>query len=422
MILECGHCGAPLDVREGVSITKCRYCGKSNERQRMRTIAAQTPRNFRPPRQWVPPAQFAAPSNVTLPYHGSKAPLAIAVAGFFVLAMSAAGTYVAMRPRAGSIGGSGMSGPTLLSGVTPQVLKGVNLAQNPAGVARDLGARPSETSVYVKLGDPRFEYISISWDKGHPEHPNGFYFGSREKTGLDAQSRAALERHLTGGFEKGSWNSVGHTNFHVQPDGSMSGHVQIVVPGHDEKPNPKWKEQLATLWKVALEAAFGIPANISDRDAFELLSKGHPFSQLTAIDPTTSVDTAADAVLRALPGSVASTFIDLDISVAVDHPLFRQVDLSWKNEKGGKLRSAHFRAKPTYDAKIEALVGCLKGKLGEPKVDVTDYVNKKQSYRFPLPSGTLRVYETNPYITGHGRNGISTADWKRVVEALGGCP
>lgn len=146
MILECGHCGAPLDVREGVSITKCKYCGKSNERQRMRTISAQTPRDFRPPQQWIPPTQFPAPSNLPLKYHGNRAPLVIALVTFAAIAGIGA-TMVGVGASVWSISRTshGTSKPGILSsGATPAMLAALDLNQNPAGIAKTLSVRPSE--------------------------------------------------------------------------------------------------------------------------------------------------------------------------------------------------------------------------------------------------------------------------------------
>ena len=124
MILECGHCGAPLDVREGVSITTCKYCGKANDRQRMRTIAAETPRDFRPPPKWIPPAQFPAPSNIPLEYHRNKGAVAkpfVFVWLAFAIGMAIVGAVVASQAVRGK--SSKVAGGSLFSsGATPAML------------------------------------------------------------------------------------------------------------------------------------------------------------------------------------------------------------------------------------------------------------------------------------------------------------
>ncbi len=62
MIIECKHCGAPLDVQAHTTLARCAYCGTSQRVKTARTQYQQTPANWRPPRQWTPPPQFKAQS------------------------------------------------------------------------------------------------------------------------------------------------------------------------------------------------------------------------------------------------------------------------------------------------------------------------------------------------------------------------
>jgi hypothetical protein len=72
MIIECGHCGAPLDVRETHRVTKCNYCGIANQVKSTRTIAFETPQGWRPPTTWTPPQHAAANSGTVLAYRAVK--------------------------------------------------------------------------------------------------------------------------------------------------------------------------------------------------------------------------------------------------------------------------------------------------------------------------------------------------------------
>ena len=54
MLLECGKCGAPLDVKRWRKVTKCRYCASLNDRTRMTTLAEETPKDFEQPKEWTP--------------------------------------------------------------------------------------------------------------------------------------------------------------------------------------------------------------------------------------------------------------------------------------------------------------------------------------------------------------------------------
>jgi hypothetical protein len=72
MLIECDHCGAPLDVKEGSSTSKCRYCGKTSQVQSLRTVAVETPKDWQPPKTWTPPEHMPAP-QAPLAYHAPAA-------------------------------------------------------------------------------------------------------------------------------------------------------------------------------------------------------------------------------------------------------------------------------------------------------------------------------------------------------------
>jgi hypothetical protein len=87
MIIECGHCGAPLDVKANEKASKCAYCGTSNQVRTQRTIAFETPAGWRPPPQWTPPPHFAANSQQVLMYRavGKGIGLIVGISVFGVL-------------------------------------------------------------------------------------------------------------------------------------------------------------------------------------------------------------------------------------------------------------------------------------------------------------------------------------------------
>jgi hypothetical protein len=73
MLIECNHCGAPLDVKTGEGVAKCTYCGTSSQVKALRTVAPVTPEGWKPPAQWTPPPNFAADSAKVLVYHAGTA-------------------------------------------------------------------------------------------------------------------------------------------------------------------------------------------------------------------------------------------------------------------------------------------------------------------------------------------------------------
>jgi LSD1 subclass zinc finger protein len=73
MLVECSHCGAPLDVRDDARIVKCAYCDHSNRVRSMHTLAPKPPPDWVPPKQWTPPPHKHVPSTQPLAYHKPRA-------------------------------------------------------------------------------------------------------------------------------------------------------------------------------------------------------------------------------------------------------------------------------------------------------------------------------------------------------------
>lgn len=73
MLVECSHCGAPLDVRDDARIVKCAYCDHANRVRTMHTLAPKPPPDWAPPKQWTPPPHKHVPSTRPLVYHQPRA-------------------------------------------------------------------------------------------------------------------------------------------------------------------------------------------------------------------------------------------------------------------------------------------------------------------------------------------------------------
>jgi hypothetical protein len=95
MIIECGHCGAPLDVKTNDRTTKCNYCNTPNQVKAQRTIAFETPVGWQPPPQWQPPQQFAAHAHQVLTYHKTKSAVGLVVTIVVVSVLVTVGGIVA---------------------------------------------------------------------------------------------------------------------------------------------------------------------------------------------------------------------------------------------------------------------------------------------------------------------------------------
>lgn len=71
MLVECNHCGAPLDVKSGARVVACSYCNRQHKVPRMKTLAPETPTDWKPPPLWTPPPQARARSR-PLRFHPVK--------------------------------------------------------------------------------------------------------------------------------------------------------------------------------------------------------------------------------------------------------------------------------------------------------------------------------------------------------------
>jgi hypothetical protein len=401
MIAECRHCGAPLDVKEGVKLTKCRYCGTTNERRAMRTIADVTPKDFRPPPVWTPPAHVPADSTTELRYK-PKSRAGCVIVPLLVVGIAA---IIAAGRNCQAI-----------TGVSPQALATLDLAQTPARMAKTLGGNPSETSAYAKLRSDDFEFVSMSWEDKDLSHPRSFYLKAKDPKNQAA--RAAVTKKLRRLDPNGSFSWEG-VHLSVNDDGSLSASVRAELSGN--QPNPRWRQQLAAAWKLMVGAAFGLALAPTDDEMNTLLGTGYPFGWLASIDPATPIEGAATAVTAKFPGAVAETSSGVKVHVPLDHPMFRQIDLDWGNKKGARLENTYMRGTGRFEAGRDALVDCLIKAFGPPRDrDTTAFVKKKnENVMFELGSITVWVYSTSGQIQPRGA--IDPPTWTRVIKALDGC-
>lgn len=382
MILECSHCGAPLDVKEGATLVRCHYCRVTTERTRMRTLHTHKPVDFRPPPKWTPPAHVAANSELTLAYQregsgGAGCLVTAIVAG--VLAVIGGVVFVSAK-RGGAF--SSISGPSA------EELAKVKLEKGPSALGSKLGANVTETSIYVKLSNDRYDYVTMSWDKQHPEAPTSFYFGPKKGQKADPSIEARLAKHLRGGLDKNhSWRWHG-ASFGYGADGHFNASVRPVESGSIE--NPRWKEQIDLLYRIAVADVLGAKTTIGEDEVRDLLAGGYPLADVGAIDPATEVDAAEKVVFGKFPGAVRVSGSGVELDVPVDHPWILSLELEWPNQKNATLQTVRVHPAGGYDQlgpHVGDFARCLTKAFGAPKVNETDYLKKKKAYDFRLPNG-----------------------------------
>lgn len=103
MILECSHCGAPLDVGSTSGFTKCNYCGRTSRTRNLKTQHAVTPQGWAPPPQWLPPPQYTVHVVQPMPYRKVSSAVGCIVLATvlipLVLVIAGAGLAFALRPK-----------------------------------------------------------------------------------------------------------------------------------------------------------------------------------------------------------------------------------------------------------------------------------------------------------------------------------
>ncbi|MBL8715604.1 MAG: hypothetical protein JNL79_06385 [Myxococcales bacterium] len=415
MILECSHCGAPLDVKEQSRLVRCTYCKVTTERTRMRTLHPERPLDFRPPAVWTPPVHVPADSTVTLAYQRNANSGAGCLVGVILLSVVGviAGVILASAKR-GNLGGVGKT-----------QLAALKLDKGPGGIGDKLGGNVSETSIYVKLDDPRYEYLSMSWDKEHPDAPTSFYFGI--KKGQKAPTGAAdrLATHLRGGLDKNhswSWHGV---HFSLGEDGHFNGSARPIESGSLE--NKDWRKQIDLLYRVAVADVLGVPTKFTEDEIRELLAGGYPLADVGKLDPQLSVDLAEKTVLEKFPGARrGSSGSGVNMDVPVDHPWLLSLEFEWPNQKGGVLQSVSAHPAGGYDQlapRVGDFARCLTKAFGAPKVNDTDYLKKKKSYDFRLP-GEMTVTVNEYSLTlraGWGDKKLDRQTLQAFTKALDGC-
>ncbi len=417
VILECSHCGAPLDVKEGSRLVRCTYCKVTTERTRMRTLHPERPVDFRPPVVWTPPVHVPADSNVTLAYQKNASSGAGCLVG--VILLSVVGVI------AGVIFASAKRGGLGIGGASKTQLAALKLDKGPGGLGDKLGANVSETSIYVKLDDPRYEYLTMSWDKEHPDAPTSFYFGIKKGQKAPAGAAEKLAMHLRGGLDKNhswSWHGV---YFSLAEDGHFHGSVRPIESGTLE--NKQWRQQIDLLYRVAVADVLGVSTKFTEDELRELLAGGYPLADVGKLDPQLSVDVAEKTVLEKFPGARrGSSGSGVNMDVPVDHPWLLSLELAWPNQKGGVLESLSAHPAGGYDQlgpRVGDFARCLTKTFGAPKVNDTDYLKKKKSYDFKLPGDmtvTLNEYSLT-LRAGWGDKKIDRQTLQAFTKALDGC-
>lgn len=391
MLIECTRCGAPLDVATGAKIARCNYCKSSHYVHATRTLAAQTPSDWRPPTTWTPPQHGPHPAQ-PLRYHRTNTVVLVlvAVGTVFAVGLAAVGFFVARA--AGTAGSSRTPFPVVES--TPSTPGGTTvpaaqlalaeLEQTQVAFHKQFpSAELSGEKARVVLSGSAFESASLTWNPERDRIIRVDLLASKGAVDVGAVGRA-LEQQLRRQYVPGR-QALGAR----YPDSSLtidpeSGQFIFQSEPADGQ-RTDWQARGQALWTLMRNVALGAQLPL-DASAARLLT-GHTLGEVASrIDTNVVVDSAEKHVAAALPGSVARQGTDLELSVYLDHPWFGSLSLRWDNEKHGRLRTLQLWKPARRDDLVDrdAIAACLEPVLGKAKVTVTDHLKQERLFQWNL--------------------------------------
>ena len=305
----------------------------------------------------------------------------------------------------------------------PSRLNTISLSQSLAQVAAWAGMNAgSDTRLDLRLKGTRFESVAFFWPEPGAVDITRVTLNAREpiakgdpvlKT-ASAVFGARFVEHPQGGYIYES-NGV---EFSVKDR-----NVEIRVSPEE---NPNWRRQLVVLWQVARALVLQEPVAIDAATRRDLLGTGYLLGALAQIDPTVDIDQSRAHLTRLFPGvsgGVAAS--GLTYQLPLDHPWFKDAELIWKNEKGGKLANARFNPPPFVEqfANQIEIRDCLTRRFGPAKDAEIDHLANKHSYQFQKywPHASVYVGSTYIWLEFEDASRAYPVNFKAVVEALTAC-
>lgn len=146
---------------------------------------------------------------------------------------------------------------------------------------------------------------------------------------------------------------------------------------------------------------------------------------LLAINPMVDIDSSRAHLLGLFPTVKSVVRADLSYRVPLDHPWFDAVELTWKNEKGGKLASVAFRP-PRGDERFKnqkEISDCLAKSLGKPLVREINHLAGELSYFWGahFPKAWANVYSGYLWLAFLDPKGVAPVTLPQVVRSLATC-
>jgi ribosomal protein S27E len=410
--IECPNCGAPLRWEGEAPVVACHYCDTH----------VHTPTGSITQEPAVVRSQ-GRPAEATSSSSSSGAGKGGCIILLLVLGVNLAAGLVALI--ANMIDG----GVSKVTGVSMESLAALDLGGDNAAVAAALGLTPDEDGddLHVPLRGSGFDYAYLRWSEEAPRRVVGFNFYASEGHPELAAVLSSLEHSLgrrlepaRDGYRYWHWADA-HIN--VALDGTHMG-FQV-----DPEDDIHWQYRAKLLWTVALAAAQGQPMDLSGDVRRAWLAQGHALSKLGDLDLRYDTDGARAYVPSTFPGAHEEIFIDLSFTVPLDHPWFREIELSWPNEAGGTMEGASLRPPPGQQHLADQLAvkRCLDSALGQGERRVQDHLAGTWSASWQTPGGpwlNLSEYGVDIHLDRGSQQGgteVKAKAWRRFVSALAAC-
>lgn len=401
MLVECGRCGAPLNVRPKKRRTKCAYCGSVDERTRLRAIAEETPKDFEPPKVWTPKRKGSEEPAKPLPY---KPDGPLPVIAFSVVLVAVV-----------------IGGPLLWESkmwdTRPEVLERASLVGSHKDVAKRLGGKvTSSTQIVVPLNSDRYEELTLRYANEADDVPSYFSIELRHGKKPDEATRDLLASRLNGGLSDGHW-SWGDTRISWSTVGLSAdlGKTGPIAVRH---------RRAAAAWSTIIGAAFNPAVAAPVDEVREVLGGGYPVALLARLPPSTPIDHAKSEVATLFPGALIESKVQMNAIIPLDHPFVRSATVGWFASVGGTVRDVRFDGKAALDPRLDSFARCLATTLGPPRVTVVNPVEDTKSYTFHVGNAQIDV-RSGLSMSAAGAHGLpETVDgdtWKKLVAAIDGC-
>jgi hypothetical protein len=284
--------------------------------------------------------------------------------------------------------------------------------------------QPVSNRISVPLSDPRYLSVVFEWPASDTSYIGRVMLSTRsaipDSDPLLRQASAVFGARLRKKPDGSHSYQSNGAWFDVDSD------VSIRVWPSDNPSNPNWHHQMVALWQLLEPLILNQPLHLDANTKRDWLGLGYPVSALANVSPALDIDTSRAGLLALFPGVSWATGIGLTYTVPLDDPWFSVAELTFANEKGGKLSTVSLRPPVGDDAlNQKELSVCLASGLGKPVEHEADHLAGTVTYAWDAhwPKASLDVNTSYVWLDLKQSAGVGVAPitLAGVAGALAGC-